>query len=172
VKNLGTFEVKGDSLMVSDPCYSRGTPCHGVVDNVLPGKWTAKLGMESHVRWDNRCVAELEVVHKSFRGDKNYQLTNIMVGVDSGQAGIFDNLVYPEGDRSKATKYGRDAFYVACCNTTRNKPYGGVVDGGAVSLSGYGDGLYSAYTAKDGSGKVVAVKIVFIDEEALDEEGG
>lgn len=45
-----------------------------------------------------------------------------------------------------------------------------MINGGVVSSSGFGDGGYEAFIAKNAEGKVIAVQIVFITEEDLLEE--
>lgn len=177
MKTIGVFKVRGDRLMLSDPCYERGTWCQGVVEDVKPGKYVAKVAIETETHgWGPR-VAELEAVHQDFTGAPVYSRLPFEVGVDSGQAGIFDDLIYPEGNRDQGGEFNKDGFYDICCNITLEGGSsccgaGVLLDGGVVSSSGYGDGGYAAYAAKDGNGKVVAVKIVFIgeDEDEQDED--
>lgn len=59
------------------------------------------------------------------------------VGVDSGQAGFFDDA------RFKKHNGGDDeSFYEKACDTTLSRMQAGVIDEGAVCNSGYGDGGY------------------------------
>lgn len=94
--------------------------------------------------------------------------SEIHVGVDSGQAGFFDRVHYPEGGSDDR------AFYEAACDLTLGPGFGVVEHNGArmgfVSSSGYGDGGYSFYTLTDAAGFVVFMAIVFIGQEDEDEE--
>lgn len=59
---------------------------------------------------------------------------------------------------------------------TRSEPYlshfdGNTIDGlGLVSSSGYGDGGYTCWTAKNDEGKVIAIRVEFIGEYDEDED--
>jgi hypothetical protein len=99
--------------------------------------------------------------------------TTIDVGVDSGQAGIFDKSSFKndsliEKDPEFHHAYRRDKpggrWYAACCDITLSEEEAGVLLGGVVSTSGYGDGGYDCFVVKSGD-EVVAVKIVFIGED-------
>jgi len=87
------------------------------------------------------------------------------VGVDSGQAGVFDLAVYPQ-DGSTGEHDDENSFYGQCCKVTLDKTQGraGKVNGGFVASSGYGDGGYDAYAIYDDRNNAVAIKIVFIPE--------
>jgi hypothetical protein len=99
------------------------------------------------------------------------------VGVDSGQAGIFDVDHYkddsvfgnkkPKFERSTLDESG-NKWYAFCCDATLYTKYtAGVIPYGAVSSSGFGDGGYPCIYWTDESGEIVKVAIGFIfDEEA------
>lgn len=162
-----SFSVEGGKLMVTDPCYNRGTWCQGTVENVQDGRWKGKLVLSDEDDWGTR-VAELHAFHEDWEGINADRPCEFEVGVDSGQAGVFSEALYPSDETGD---YGdRDSFYGRACEATlgKNYPedrvYGGVITEGIVSSSGYGDGGYEAFTgiARE---KVVAIKIVFIPEE-------
>ena len=56
-----------------------------------------------------------------------------------------------------------------CDITLTEEGYGATDELGVVSSSGYGDGGYTAYLGKLGD-KIVAAKIVFIDDEEEPED--
>lgn len=56
-------------------------------------------------------------------------------------------------------------YYVACCDMVASDAQGGVVPSGAVSMSGYGDGMYEVKVKYNLSKEVVGVKIEFGDDE-------
>lgn len=174
---LGSFQVTSGKLQITDPCYDKKTWCAGSIDNVRNGTWIGHV-----VRCDETGQkpfsdgirnAELYAFHSDLKKlPAKWTKTKIHVGVDSGQAGIFDEAKYPEGGADD------EAFYDACGKQTLGE-YGspdgyyaddinfkmaGVVNNfGVVSHSGYGDGGYNCYVYKQ-KGQVVAVKIVFIDK--------
>jgi len=168
---LGTFEVTSGELVVSDPCYSLGTWCAGTIIDVKNGEWEAKVENRDEGLWGSRC-AELVAYHTDHQFNHGpWEKASFDVGVDSGQAGIFDKPFFNSHD-----EYGgfNDNWYEEVCQITLKDPGAGVLKGGVVSSSGYGDGGYDAFAAKDSNGAVVAVKIVFIpecdEEDSIDDE--
>lgn len=156
---LGTFQVTGDKLMVTDPCYERGTWCQGMVENALSGTWkgNARYGGEEG---DAR-VSAVEARHESFRESSGgWRKAAFEVGVDSGQAGIFDEALYPKGGCGVPDESG--TFYNRACNATTSDKRGGVIDEGVVTSSGYGDGGYTCEIHSNAKGMVDGVRIVFI----------
>lgn len=75
-----------DHVMVSDPCYDTDTWCNDDLHNVRPGTWRTKALYK-----DGLCT-NLVVWHKDVKEPEfdKYEKTNINVGVDSGQAGVYD----------------------------------------------------------------------------------
>ena len=82
----------GEKVMVSDPCYGLGTWCQGVLENVLPGNYECEVEYKDEGDWGIR-VAAIEVVHEDC-GVYVFEPQDFEVGVDSGQAGIFDYDYY------------------------------------------------------------------------------
>ena len=56
-------------------------------------------------------------------------------------------------------------WYKICCDITLSNLGAGVVDGGAVSSSGFGDGSYDCYAHRDEAGELVFAEIIFVTEE-------
>lgn len=229
--NIGEFEVKSGKLVVSDPCYNRDTWCMGFLDNVRNGKWFAAiLKMNAGDGWGER-VWELAAFTKGGSPSGDWEKTDIDVGVDSGQAGIFDDGEYQKELTEPYLQVGSKEYhdnqfrhlmkhqqqtidwlnrmesmdfpdfvpveenkkraiaalkkdeeylnrpaeptmdwYEMCCDKTLSDQGAGVIPGGVVSRSGYGDGGYDCFIQKDKSGQIVGVKIVFISEEEFKEE--
>lgn len=160
IKHNGNI-VLGNKVMVSDPCYRIGTWCQGVVENVVPGTYNCHVEHCYDDFWGDR-VSAIEVVNENYNVNAgDYVETDFEVGVDSGQAGIFDYEYY-------AKHHKDDNWYGRVCNITLAKESSGTTDNnGLVSSSGYGDGSYWCYVAHDlnGNGNVIAIRVEFITEE-------
>jgi hypothetical protein len=101
-KKIGKFKLDSDVVRLSDPCYDKDTWCAGTVEDVIPGEWTSKIIKYTHEEtdWGER-VGELIAQHNDYdiRGCE-WEKVDIHVGVDSGQAGIFDDSQF-KNDMSK-----------------------------------------------------------------------
>ena len=172
VIQIGTMDVTGDKIIACDPCRKTTDESwyNTVIENMLPGQYTAEVTMfdnEETNGWGDR-VAELTIRHKDYKlpeyeTEDRITYEDNCVGVDSGQA-MFANL-----DARKQLIEGSekdfDGFYWAACDATESDHRAGIVANAAVSSSGYGDGCYDAYVARNDDDKVVAVSIVFLQEE-------
>lgn len=156
----------GNKVMVSDPCYELGTWCQGVLDNVLPGTYDCEVEYSDEGAWGER-VAAIEVVHQDC-GISAYEAEHFTVGVDSGQAGIFDYDYYAQYHTDDECD---DDWYDRVCDITLAEESAGAIDElGLVSSSGYGDGSYTCYTSRDRNGYIVAIRIEYIVEEDEEDE--
>ena len=120
--------------------------------------------------WGYR-VAELHVVENTVYDDcmnlrditYDPEPVDCVIGVDSGQCGIFDADYYEE-HQPDDDYYDLNSWYRKVCELTYNNA--GITDGlGVACESGYGDGTYDLWVAKDDDDKVFAMKVVFISEE-------
>jgi hypothetical protein len=199
---MGATIKLGNKVMVSDPCYGLDTWCQGVLENVLPGNYNCYVEYSDEGDWGER-VSAIEVVHEKYDRplDIEFESEDFEVGVDSGQAGIFDydyyvryhnkhtvddswydrvcaltcenvkNPNYEEFDWNADNCYDR---YQAYKETEKCWPYiqkltANPIDGlGYVSSSGYGDGGYTCWTARDDDGNIITIRVEFITE--YDEE--
>lgn len=118
---MTVFHLTSNQLRVTDPCYTKGTWCAGVLDNVLPGAWIAEkvVATDAETGWGDR-IAQLQIWHNDYIGNVEAdELTEIHVGVDSGQAGFFDESQYPEGETGE---YGElDTLYGKVCDGTKGE---------------------------------------------------
>ena len=167
--DLGTFIQETNKIFVSDPSYDyiedehTHDPRKGlvmklnlVIDDITIGKWTAYICIKNI---DTGRNAELICVHESI--DPLNIANNLEwkfiddVCVDAGCVGIYD-LPYYCGDDENMW---RSINY----NIMSKQPHAGVIPNGAVSSSGYGDGIYPVYILKNSESQVIGVKVVFID---------
>ena len=175
-----------EEVMVSDPCYQVSTWCQHVLTNVLQGYYQPFCKIQDEGSWGER-NAILLVVHENHQFDdlKWEMVEDATIGVDSGQAGIFslptyrnnDHIMTQEHPQDGTWTYGEmgtddgDKFYDLMCGLTINTKDGwGGYDSGVVSSSGYGDGSYDLYVAKNNDGKIVGISIVFLYEDEDDNE--
>lgn len=164
---IGEFVVTDNVLVISDPCYEPGTWCMGHILDVRPGTWAAQIGICQDPRWGER-VAYLAAYHQDCP-DKalltKYE-AHFEVGVDSGQAGIFDRAHYQDQAvvSDVPDPIGEDRWYNACCHQTlHTEHHAGVIPYGVVSSSGYGDGGYTCHFFSTGKGRETTVWGVVID---------
>ena len=154
----------GRKVRVSDPCYGTSVWCAGTIDNVKEGLYNVEVERSDEGMWGNR-VKSLTVVHADYKGFLFFnESARFEVGVDSGQAGIYDEDYYNQYHTEQDVN---DDWYDDICNLTNPA---GTKDGKCVvSSSGFGDGSYICELVVDG-GEVVAIRITFIEEEEYDEE--
>lgn len=154
--SVGTFKCGSGVLRVTDPCYSKGTWCAGTVPNCRKGEWVAAIDRRD-CGWLGNRISRLTVTH-SLGGVGTDTPVDFEVGVDSGQAGVFDDARYPSDP-------GESSFYDKCCRLTLAKSGAGVLPFGVVSSSGFGDGGYEATIRRDAAGLCYRISIEFIGEE-------
>lgn len=181
---LGSFELTGTVMRVSDPCYTRDVWCCGTVENCLPGTWDAAILTKDEGPWGNR-ITVLSARHSSgpkhtainramCNGTHRWETCEFEVGVDSGQAGIFDEAHYKDDSIFNSglqpkSDYG-ERWYSYCCDLTLSRLRAGILPFGVVSTSGYGDGGYECITHKNDDGQVDFIFIVFICDEDNEDE--
>lgn len=170
----------GKSVVVSDP-MSGGDMSYldmrVILKNVLSGYYkvvvkrvdTGKYGIRNSIVSviHTGCLDKKKLIWKKYKDD---------VGVDSGQAGIFDEKSY-KNDGSVAFlpwikkrapwKYDNNKsggmWYMKMSDMTLNsKEKWGIYDNGVVSSSGFGDGNYPIYIAKDEKRRIIGIAIDFL----------
>jgi len=184
------FMVVSGNVRVTDPCYDADTWCSTNVNNVKNGTWNAFVKKQSEGMWGERC-AELFVWHSDYQKDEVFgkitrkqkgrndydEITGGMgqkdisatIGVDSGQAGVFDAQFFKDDKSVTGVKRMHsniicedELWYSMCCDRTLSDKSWGVIPYGAVSSSGFGDGSYTAYKCFNNNKEVVGIRIVFI----------
>lgn len=105
-----------NKVIISDPCYDRGTPCMVEQDNMLEGNYNYYVEESDEGNWGIR-VKSIEIVHENYKRPSKWKLMEGYVGVDSGQAGIFCDSIYP---LEETGEYGDvETFYGKCCELTQ-----------------------------------------------------
>lgn len=168
---IGKFKNNSGKMILTDPCnnYSISSSLHNVP--VLKGVWEGRIITQDYKMWGNR-VKDLIVCHESAItsgkcAELTLKLSNPLwkelpgaVGVDSGQAGIFDTQKYPKDFECDCDD--EKSFYGKACNITMNKDAGIIDTKGIVSSSGYGDGCYSVFASYNDKKKIDMLRISFI----------
>jgi hypothetical protein len=149
----------GKRVRVSDPCYGTCVWCSGVVDNVKEGTYNVDINLSDEGMWGER-VKSLTAIHSEYSGHSIIEKAPFEVGVDSGQAGIYDEDYYRQYHSEDDCN---DDWYKEVCDLT--DPFGTKDGKCVVSSSGYGDGGYNCYLLRDKNNEVVGFQIVFIEDE-------
>lgn len=175
VLNLGTINLNGKVYAI-DPCYSIDTWCMALIKNIKKGKYHCFATQSDEGDWGKR-ISELTIVHDEHKESIDslmWEMTDFSIGVDSGQAGFFDEKYYEKYHKGADVDDNAEdsQWYNRVCNITLNGDWCGTIDDkGVVSESGYGDGGYDVFAVYDDD-SIVALKIVFISdwEDEDDEE--
>lgn len=159
------FKIETGKVIVSDPCFPRGTWCQVEITNLKKGVWEV---IPSYTSNEDR-VTQLIVYHKEHRyptDRTDWELLSKTIGVDSGMAGIFDSLSYQNEDHVPSA-YSENRWFQYCCNSLENLV--ATIENGVVVRSGYGDGCYELYGVFQGN-QTIGLKLIFIDDEDYDDE--
>jgi len=110
-----------DKVRVSDPCYDIDTGCAGTIDNVKPGEYECfEFRGNFPSNWDGKVhddhrVAAIEIRHKDCTEPAYKTHLDIDVGVDSGQAGFYDQAYF---EQVKQDEVLEDEWYSKVCGLT------------------------------------------------------
>lgn len=173
---MPVFTINSGKIRVSDPCYDKDDYLGGVVLDAKNGEWVASIDMDDvGSGWGERITKLTAEYNGPVKIVGNHCAS---IGVDSGQAGVFDFDSYKDNNLVKGvtrvheeTICEDEPWYSICCDRTLSKHQWGVIPNGVVSTSGYGDGWYNVDCFLDKNGDVVRVEIIFIgDEDKCEDE--
>lgn len=149
----------GGLVEITDPCYSRDTWCRMNDVKIKPGEyecWVDVWSNEQTGGWGER-VARIGI---HLKGSDVRVFEKIgEIGVDAGMAGFFENK-----------KDYTDDEWIDLCGSINRDEMSRIRDDGFFSNSGYGDGCYPVYAAKNSDGEVVALEIHFITEDEMEDD--
>ncbi len=170
-QHLGQFECVSGEIVVSDPCYEFGTSCTDWICNAITGYWEACITIRDFGYLGNR-VTHLCANAVGVPCNDGWRLLGRDIGVDTGQAGLFDRQYFRDPSVAQKEKWFRadridpdDVWYSLCCDRTLTS-YGSVIPFGVVSRSAFGDGVYRCHVCESG-GRVSAIAIEFVDDLEL-----
>lgn len=157
----------GEKVRVSDPCYDSDVWCACTLENMLPGKYKATALLVNTDDWGVR-VAQLMICHEDYV-NRNMPLGCITnkIGVDAGMCGFWDYDRFKAAKEDENRRRAENSRYTSpfaeewMHELTENQQQGGILkDGwGVASRSGYGDGCYGLYAARNRDDKVVVAII-------------
>ncbi|PPA70346.1 SMI1/KNR4 family protein [Jeotgalibacillus proteolyticus] len=147
--NIGVFKIESGNLVVADPYYLEDDESEGKISisNVKNGEWTASLSY-----LPDETIKSLTVYYGDKKSSGRWHACEKMIAVDSASAGVFDPSLSVQI---------KDDEYI---EITSSDVQGGIVPGGAISVSGYGDGLYEVNVKYNRSKEVVGVMIGFEED--------
>jgi len=179
IHKLGKFNVNSDKLIVCDPCYLDHKDLLGLavtIENVLPGTYVAEVTIfdgDETGGYGSR-NADLIIRHEKYLAEEFEPIEVIsdavdIVAVDSGQV-MFANKEYQDKYLTSNEKE-QYAFYERCCDITLNTDLNaGIVENMPISESGFGDGQYDVFVARNDAGQVVTALVQFISESELEDD--
>ena len=149
-----------EKVIISDPCYKVGFRGQTALDNILAGVWKVNVDDINNDPWGGR-IRSLTVTHKEYPRTGIKELLSYITA-DSGQCGIFNADYY--ASRQPDDNYDNpQSWYRRICDITLNSPrWGTIDDAGAVTQSGFGDGMYPVYVARNEEGSIVGIRIKFL----------
>lgn len=164
-KIIGRIKLK-NKVIVMDPCYDLNSDIGfgATLDDVKPGEYIVEVAQEG------KTVISLEVTHVDYYKEGADPLVDMYddggyVGVDSGQAGIYNYNYFKKVSNPKINH----SWYQEICKLTLSDDFG-IKDGECVvSHSGYGDGEYDITIGYAGD-RVVYISIDFSDFEEDEED--
>ena len=153
MKKIGTINLTTGKVIITDPCYNKGTWCTATVENVHKGEWEVYVDEVNAGMWGNR-IGQLEIRAVGQEVTDQEEL-DADIGVDAGLCGIFEDK--PDyGDGRWSTLCDDHFFNNSYGIATKENGFGCV---GCWSSSGYGDGSYVATVAYNEEGEVVGINI-------------
>src|SRR5260221_12511870 len=163
-----TFKIK-DKVILGDPSYDKELCNDQILRNCRPGTWRAfwhqaNFGDQKQNLKDFRCL-DLGIVCTNVTEEENKKSSWKEepigmfggIAVDAGMAGIWNFELFPEETDSEdeGSLYNRSQNIV-------EKSQAGCLPEGAVSASGWGDGIYPVYVMRGEKKEIIAIKITFI----------
>ena len=160
-KSVMTAEHVGEKefprcIDITDPCYNKDVWCRMNNVEIKPGTYRCVAWMSDEGDWGMRCMtagiyhASVDKPVNSIINRQNEELIG-EIGVDTGLAGFFaDKPDYDDGE------------WADFCNNVRNGN-AWILDEGFCTSSGYGDGGYDVYAARNDEGEIIALEIRFYD---------
>lgn len=164
--NIGKIYIKGDCY-ISDPSYGVDNYRNYHLKNMIPGEYNCYCTMVD--TRSGRLVSELRITNSYIESghesldDSNYiKLTDIPIGVGTSTCGF--SIRHPLTGKNQDRRLFTDPELKDIWNMIRQNKFKCCVDEelGVFSTSGNGDGVYTAFIAKDENNKIYSAKIDYM----------
>lgn len=156
-KQIGSIELHG-TCFITDPCYSTDAWCQEYLNKIAIGTYNCFYSVGEIKGWGPR-VSAIKILLNGLENSESSLKRRVLsynIGVDSGQAGIFEGHYYEVNQPQKE-------WYEKVCRITLDKPCVGIIDNkGIVAESGIGDGLYTLYGYFNKERDLVGLLLVFL----------
>jgi len=184
---LGQVKFGSGALVCSDPCYNNEGEGYLVARLQWP-VWDAWILRQDCGQWGWR-NARLILVRPGLQPNHD-EIGNELtdgIGVDSGQAGFFDQIAFSERDERYLeapfypfdkiqTHDNREKWYRMCADRTLGDKSAGVVPEGVVASAGLGDGCYSLHELTAGKAgnpaygadQIIQFTLLFLGENEME----
>lgn len=161
-KRVGTIQVhESGKLVVSDPCYTLGTWCQAVLENVKPGMYSCEVEHEEN----SSRVKSVRIAHMDHKNISPGNFEPYDIGVDSGTAGFLPF----EDFKGRGPDDESEDWYMRVTDPAINEPMScGITENCFVSSSGYGDGGYRLFSGKS-EDEIVSLELKFIEEDEVND---
>ena len=116
------FLTLGKKVHVSDPCYETNCWCAGTLKNVFPGRYRCVIERcnDDYFERDSEMfgrVKSIAIYHERYHTSPTEPVP-FEVGVDSGQAGFFDDRYYRRYHNKGESEHFDKVWYQRVCNNT------------------------------------------------------
>ena len=159
---VGFINIKEDDYaVVADPCYDLDSRWIEVVE-IKRGMYDCYIEEKYFGMWGKR-VSRLAILKDSFGVEKLNECGELVndVAVDSGTMGIYAYHYFAETHDNDVDEDWYNKF--VCSEWSNN--YRLCEDGGVISSSGFGDGMYAVYYYRDDKDNVIGIEVVFIEDD-------
>lgn len=158
--NLGNFEMESGTCFVTDPLYDVGTWCQRKLENVKKGIWFVHLIIQKEAN-KKMYIEKMIAQYSNLVSRKETDKIQFEIGLDNGQAGIFDCKYYKNKNKK---------WYEKCRNITVSSKQAGIIPFGVVSYVSALDGYFKCEAIYNQDGEIVEISIDFIQETDTDIE--
>lgn len=166
---VGKFNVPDGIIDITDPCYEKDTWCAMFDVKIKPGTYFCYIDMVNFPslyteennneikRIEDERIMALTIKHEDFinKPTKRWIEINSNIGVDAGLCGFYNHKPNFEGQSIWEAFIDNLKKFEGSFNTCDLKPYGITVS------SGFGDGCYCAYKAKNKDNEIYALQLRF-----------
>lgn len=155
----------GKDVVVSDPCYTLGTWCQAVLDNVKPGVYHIDY-YKAYDRWDGHAFVLTHELYKRTAFPKEKHPATL--GIDAGMVGVFakeeyrnDSIISEDHQFTYDWIHEGEGEKWYSAVIPLNQDSYRIVGNGINSESGYGDGCAELRIDTNKDGEIYRMAVLF-----------